>query len=435
MSDQTRCTLAVIGAGAAGLAAAGVASAAGVQTIVFEARDRVGGRIFTRNEPGLAVPIELGAEFVHGLPQSSLAVLRAAGSALIDTGDASFVYENGALHDGIDTFSIVGDVMRRARGLREDISIDAFTASLTDRERRYTRLLVQGFDAADPAIASARAILDEWRNGETGQMSRGFRPEGGYAPMIRTLRARLDPTCVRVLQGTPVRAIVHDDDGVTIEANDPSGERVRVRADAAIVTLPVGVLREGSVAFEPALSDVKRVALDHLVMGPVLKLVLTFRTAFWEEVAGHRYRDASFFQHPEGAFPTFWNLVPQRAALLVAWAGGPKADALASLDEPALVARALEQLRTLFGPDANPQDQLEAAYLHDWQRDPYARGAYSYVAVGGDDARAALAERQGALLFAGEATSISGEAGTVAGALETGERAAREALDRNVRVR
>ena len=114
---------------------------------------------------------------------------------------------------------------------------------------------------------------------------------------------------------------------------------------------------------------------------------------------------------------------------MIAWAGGPKADALADHDEAALTAAALDDLRKLFGDDSNPHGELEAVYTHDWQHDPYSLGAYSYVAAGGGDARAQLAAAvDDVLFFAGEATASTSESGTVAGALQSGERAAGEAL-------
>jgi monoamine oxidase len=228
---------------------------------------------------------------------------------------------------------------------------------------------------------------------------------------------------------TAVGAVRRDADGVTIEARSAFGEPLTIRARAAVVTFSVGVLQSGAVAFDPPLPASTRAALDGLVMGPVIKLALRFRSAWWERVADGRYRDGAFFHRAEGAFPTYWALLPQRAPVLIAWAGGPNADALADVEEAQRVARALDGLRTLFGDEIDPADELEAAFAHDWQRDPYARGAYSYVAVGGTDARAALAAPVDRRLFvAGEAVSTDGEAGTVAGALETGQRAAREAL-------
>src|SRR5262249_29487091 len=146
-------------------------------------------------------------------------------------------------------------------------------------------------------------------------------------------------------------------------------------------------------------------ALDGLASGPVLKLNLRFRNPFWDEVEGGRYHDAAFFHSAAGAFPTFWTSLPLRAPLLTAWIGGPKAARLSAAETPDIVRQALQSLSTVFGGRAPGDFQLEAAYLHNWQTDPFARGAYSYVMVGAGAARSALAEPlEDTLFFAGEAT-------------------------------
>jgi monoamine oxidase len=161
----------------------------------------------------------------------------------------------------------------------------------------------------------------------------------------------------------------------------------------------------------------------------VLKVLLQFREAFWDELSGGRYRDVAFFHPREAPFPTFWTALPLRVPLLVAWAAGPKADRLAHAAKTEIVEHALASLAELFGNRPMIDKLLDSAWLHDWQRDPYARGAYSYVTVGGDDAREQLAEPlRDTLFFAGEAADTEGEAGTVAGALQSGRRAARELL-------
>src|SRR5581483_6745300 len=102
------------------------------------------------------------------------------------------------------------------------------------------------------------------------------------------------------------------------------------------------VLRdEDALRFEPALPRATRDAIDALLMGPVVKLILRFRTAFWERAASERYRDGAFFFRAEGAFPTFWTLLPLRVPILVAWAGGPRADALRERDAASRLALAL----------------------------------------------------------------------------------------------
>ena len=115
--------------------------------------------------------------------------------------------------------------------------------------------------------------------------------------------------------------------------------------------------------------------------------------------------------------------------LLIAWAGGPKAARLANAAVPDIVREAVTSLKSVFGARTGIEERLAAAWVHHWQQDPYARGAYSYVAVGGHGARRALAEPlRDTLFFAGEGADFEGEHGTVAGALRSGERAAREVL-------
>jgi monoamine oxidase len=163
----------------------------------------------------------------------------------------------------------------------------------------------------------------------------------------------------------------------------------------------------------------------------VIKAALLFRTPFWEELDQGRYRGVSFFHSPGAAFPTFWTARPERVPLLVAWAGGPNAARLAKAPARDIVRRAVASLASILGTRGGIEDQVAAAWVHHWQQDPLARGAYSYVAVGGHGARRALAEPlEDTLFFAGEAADYEGEHGTVAGALASGERAARQALAR-----
>jgi monoamine oxidase len=422
------CDVVILGAGAAGLAAARVLDAAGRDVIVLEARSRVGGRVLTREDPGLAVPVELGGEFIHGRAPETFALLRLARSVAVDTAQTSFGFENGALVAGDDAFDVVAEVMRRAAALDQDVSVADFLTGVEARAARAARMMVEGFDAADTHRASARALAEEWAEGD-GQTSAQFRPLGGYTHVLRALHGALDPERTRVLLETPVHLLRRDAGGVAVEARDAGGAPREVRARVAIVTLPVGVLQTATLAFEPPLPDDVLGALDALIMGPVVKLGLQFTRAFWEETDDGRYRDAAFFHRDDATFPAFWTQLPLRAPQLIAWAGGPKADALADASHAERVAAALHDLEGLFGVHAGITECFEAAYEHDWQRDPYARGAYSYVRVGGVGARAILAQPvDGLLLFAGEAAVASAEAGTVAGALQSGERAARQAL-------
>jgi len=123
--------------------------------------------------------------------------------------------------------------------------------------------------------------------------------------------------------------------------------------------------------------------------------------------------------------------MPLRAPLLNAWLGGPDAARLSEESDSEIIRTALASLASVFGGRSHVNKlQLEAAHVHNWQRDPFSRGAYSYVSVGNNEARRTLAAPlQETLFFAGEATDTEGEAATVTGALQSGARAARELND------
>jgi monoamine oxidase len=206
-----------------------------------------------------------------------------------------------------------------------------------------------------------------------------------------------------------------------------------VRARRAVVTLPLGVLREGSVAFDPPLPG-KADAVARLEVGPVVRAVLRFREPFWETAAfptvprGQTLEDLSFLHGPTEVFPTWWTQLPMRVPLLVGWSGGPAAERLAGQTDAQVLAAALAALARMLGvSEAYLSERLVVSHAADWQADPFARGAYSYVPVGGLDAMQRLAEPiNDALFFAGEATHHEGQSGTVSGAIATGYRAARE---------
>jgi monoamine oxidase len=172
--------------------------------------------------------------------------------------------------------------------------------------------------------------------------------------------------------------------------------------------------------------------LQGIGFGPVIKLVLKFHSAFWADLDDGRYRDGGFFHATGREFPTFWTPLPVRAPVINAWAGGPRAARLAAKhDFGGLVRVALESLDAVFNHRCDVQSLLEAAYWHNWAADPFAHGAYSYVAVGGATARQDLGRPlEDTLFFAGEATDTD-ESATVTGALLSGERAASEVLARS----
>ena len=422
----------VIGAGAAGLMAAAELIEAGRSVTVLEARDRIGGRIWTRREPGVAVPIELGAEFIHGHAPITQSLLERAGTAVIEAAGTHFTLAHGSLEPRDALFPQIQQAIQRSDALeRRDMSFDEFldrhlASVLTPAQRQYARMMAEGFDAAD----TSRALAAEW-TGDTIGTGPQARPREGYEALLAALVARVAGDRLRLQLQSTVQSLRWSRGSVEV-AGEFCGAPFACRAARALITLPLGVLQQpstapGAVRFTPALTA-KRAPLEGLSSGPVIKLQLLFASAFWETLHDGRYRDAGFFHAPEAEFPTFWTAAPARAPLLVAWAGGPRAQRLAAGAAAGdIVHKALASLELLFGKELDIAAELRAWYYHDWQQDPFARGAYSYLTVGAHDARAALAQPlDDTLFFAGEATEEEG--GTVAGALQSGTRAAHEVL-------
>lgn len=427
--------VAVIGAGAAGLCAAAELCAAGRSVLLLEARERIGGRIETRHAAGVPLPIELGAEFIHGDAPVTRELLRRAGLPAVDTSGRRAVRRRDGQPVRGSEFEQARRLLQQAQLLPEDQSVEQFL----DRElaspaqqplASFVRMMVEGFDAADPRRASVQAIAAEW-GGDSLQGGQA-RPLGGYGALLESLARQLDPARSRLMPGTAVQGVEWGGTAVRLTARGGQGE-FSVRADCAVIALPVSILQlppqaAGAVRFDPPLHE-KRAALEHLAVGPVIKLVLQFRQPFWEQWQDGAFTDAGFLHAPDAAFPTLWTSLPFRAPLLTAWVGGPRAERLQANSRDELVALALGAAQQALDLPRPPHEELVAAHGHDWSADPYARGAYSYIAVGGREAPRQLAQPlAGRLFFAGEAADPD-SSGTVEAALQSGRRAARALLE------
>jgi monoamine oxidase len=214
--------------------------------------------------------------------------------------------------------------------------------------------------------------------------------------------------------------------------------RPSVSAKAAVIAVPLGVLQSvageaGAIEFDPDLRQ-KREALHLLAMGAVVRIVLRMSERFWasewyaKQIGTRELDTLSFLHSPDEQFPIWWTAYPVGAPVLVGWRGGAGAVELARLASEQIEDAAIAALSRQFHlPPRRVRGMVEAAWMHDWMHDPFARGAYSYQTVGGDQAPAALARPlRGTLFFAGEAADPEGRTGTVHGAIATGRRAADE---------
>jgi len=439
----------VIGAGAAGLAAARALSGAGHRVCLIEARNRIGGRVFSRTVPGLPSPIELGAEFIHGENASTFSIADAAALAVVELPDDHWWSRDGKWGEVRDFWGQIDRVRAKIR-TRRDISFDEFLRSrreLSPRLRQLARSFVEGYHAAHADRISAAALRTADGEQEDGRKgNRQFRLASGQHDLIAWLRAGLDPDRVDVRLGTVVSHVQWSRGAVSVEGRSVvTSTTERFRAKAVVLTIPIGVWKaprdqEGAIRFEPALRGKERV-LEKIEPGHVVKIAFQFRERFWDDPAflaerlpAGRMKSVSAvnFLHTTDRFmPTWWTAAPLRSPILTGWAGGPAADALLAEGSDTMIDRAIDSLGVVWGmPRRRIESLLAATFTHDWQSDPFSRCAYSYAAVGGQNAHEALASPiQKTLFFAGEATS-GDETGTVAGAIESGRRVARQILGR-----
>jgi monoamine oxidase len=420
----------VLGAGCAGLAAATRLAAAGVETVVLEARDRPGGRVATLRIPGLATAIELGAEFVHGEGEHTLALARRAGIELVDVGGEPASFADGEARSEVRTFARVALLLARMdpdapleRTFADELARVGDVDGLDPADRERLLAYVRGYHAADPHRASARSILRTER--EEGTSRRQLRPVGGQATLVDALARELPPGALRV--DHRAEHAVWSRGAVHVRGGRADGTDFDVEADAAVVALPAGVLQaqpwDGGLAFTPSLQS-KRQPLAGLGVGSVLRATFLFDAPFWEAKA----KGLGFLRIPAQHAPVWWTARPSTDPVLVAWAGGTQTQPGLSNAERA--DRALGDLAQHLGvPEREVRGRVVRLWTHDWDADPFARGAYTYPLAGVEAPWRGLAEPvEGTLFFAGEATEARGALGTVEGALSSGARAAAEVL-------
>ena len=442
---RTSADVVVIGAGAAGVAAARSLHERGVRVLVLEARERIGGRVFTHHDHETPVPIELGAEFIHGRAEDLNALLDDARLASIDGVGQRYTPRGGHLQPLNDFWEQLDRVMRRlpaltahseSRGPRapsRDISFHEFLHKKPGgrrlaKERRLALQWVEGFHAADPRVISAQALAQGgWPADDTEERRLG-RVVAGYDRVIEWLAA---PLAGHIRLGAVVTQVQWSPGNVVIRVRLPDGRaRFAIDARAAVVAVPLGVLKAsppdiGSIEFVPALTQ-KQSAVEKLAMGSVVRIVLRLREPVWADDDD----TLSFLHSADRDFPTWWTAYPARTPILVGWCGGPRARGLSELRADELESRAISALaRQLHISRHRLRSLVEAFWTHDWEHDPFARGAYSYSAVAGADAPSALARpMRRTLFFAGEAADTEGGTGTVDGAIASGRRAARQVM-------
>jgi monoamine oxidase len=419
--------IAIIGAGAAGLAAAVKTERAGARVVVLEARSRIGGRIFTHRDPLCATPIELGAEFVHGKSPHLWQQLDRCGLRAVRVGGDHKCLEHGSYVECDDAVERLGKVLDHTT-LDRDRPVSEVLAgtNLDSTARNRVVSYVEGFNAATAGRASTMALQRQQNAEDAIEGDSSFRLLDGYESVPLSLYRELAEPDRTVRLNTIVRAVEWRPGDVEIKLESAFGEELAaVRARKAIVTVPVAVLRAGAIEFRPEPSGLAS-ALSQMESGQALRITLRFRRRFWED--RDELKDLGFVHAHGQPFPTWWTQSPTDAPLLTAWAGGPAAERV--LDSGRPLETAIGTCAAVFQTDSEViREELCASYFHDWRADQFSRGAYTWVATGALPAVEQLTRPiENTIFIAGEATDTEGHWGTVHGAIASGQRAAGQAM-------
>ena len=378
---------------------------------------QVGGRIHTIKDGNLT--IELGAEFLHGESQTISNAIQAAGLSTHTLPEDYQIVQHGQCKH-IDFIGKMNKIIHQVKIQERDCSFEEFLdvrcLNLAAREQAIG--FVEGFHAAQPGNISAHSLrrgnyaADHMQNTKQGRINEG------YGALVKFLEQEIRAHGGKILTGAVVEKINWEPGHVDVKFHHGDRE-ILIQADAAVITLPLGVLKAGTVEFQPGLNG-KGEAIQQLHFGNVVKVIFEFSECWWP--------DFGFIVAPEEVFPTWW--ADPRGPVLTGWAGGPKAEMLLKYSPIQLEQFGLKTLALLFPKQAAkiPENFL-SAHTFNWANDPYTRGAYSYLPVNGLDLPKLLgAPIADTLFFAGEATVTDAQTGTVFGAFETGLRAGRVLL-------
>jgi monoamine oxidase len=418
--------IAIVGAGAAGLTALRVLDRAGCKVLCLEARDRIGGRILTLHDPLSPIPIELGAEFLHGRAPELWQFVESGSLAAYDIAERAVHIQGGKVQHHADSWELVGRVtkdMERAAETGPDRTFQVFLdgTSYPVEVKRLATSYVEGFNAARKEIVGIASLTKDAKAADEIGGDQSLRWRDGYDALLRQIltgTVRLN-SVVEHISWRPGSAEIRFRSAVT-------GHVQTIRCRRVILTVPLGVLQSGDLEFDPAPSEALDAARS-LAFGHVFRVILRFREPFWEH--NSELSDAGFLLADEAHFPAWWTPLPIHAPLITGWSAGPHTDALIGQSRETVIRYALDDLARITNTkDLN--ELLEAAYFHDWAADPFTRGAYSYVPAGAMQAREKLAEPvDNTLYFSGEATELNGHSATVHGAMASGIRVARQVLD------
>lgn len=414
----------VVGAGLAGLAAARDLQSHGYDVVILEARDRIGGRVWTSGK-WANVSLDLGASWIHGVRGNPLTALadEIQADRIVTDYDRAMIYTTSGrpasdteLERLEELQSQVEKALRRAQEADEDMSVQQAVAPVLRQEEGAAeiRRLVNYILSSEIEYEFAGSVTE--LSAYWFDSSKEYRGNDALlAPgmgAIATFLAR----GLSIELGQVVQAIHGDKSPIRVITN-----RSEFTADYVVVTLPLGVLQAKRVDFTPALPLQKQRAIDKLGMGVLNKCYLRFQKAFWpSDVDRISYVPAKHGEWNQWA--SFQRVA--NAPVLMGFSAAERGRQIEAWSDEQIVSSAMETLQSIF--DNRASEPIDYRITR-WGSDPFALGSYSYNPVGSNprmrsDLAAPLAQ---AIFFAGEATDRD-YFSTAHGAYLSGLRAARE---------
>lgn len=422
----------IIGAGASGLIAARELSRKKKKVIVLEARDRIGGRIYSQHGKGFYFPIETGAEFIHGNLPLTFKLLNEYKLQKTEITGGLWQHKKGKLVQEYDFIEEGKELEKKLEEVKEDVTVEEFL-NTHFREEKYTQLkqsvtrFVEGYDAADIKYASTLAFKEEWLAEEPWKQ---YRPAQQYDVLMNSIAKECIENGVEFFLSAAAQKISYAKDNVMVAASDRKFSASRI-----IITVPLGVLRadkesKAFIDFDPPLPDPYRNAINKLGYGGVIKFILQFKAAFWKDAPTGELKDMGFLFSDTEKIPTWWTQDTCKLPLLTGWMAGKRSEHFLYDNEEDLLHKAIETLARLLKREKDfIKEQLSAHKIIDWNKDEYALGAYSYSVVNGTEMIETLAAPvEQTLYFAGEALNADGSIATVEAALQSGLKTAKLVL-------
>jgi len=417
----------VFGAGMAGLTAARRLAEAGRQVLVLEARDCVGGRIRTLREGNQI--IELGAEFIHGHPPELWDLIREANLDTYALDGADYCHKDGKLKKCDEQSGIFKFLNQLEKWKGPDLAFADYPPldKLSPEKRDEIISYVQSFNAADYRQIGIHSLAVQQHAEEEIHGDEVFRILEGYDRLPQFLARKVREAGARIELSRPVERIEWRRGRVDVFARD-GGELLELSAVKVVVAVPLGVLHQFGVVFDPVPRTL--IAAQQISMGPVRRFTLLFRERWWASHDDLKFEKLSFLFTHGTMPPVWWTAHPWETRTLTGWIGGPRSSAFDQCTREQVGDLACQELARIFPiPVDYLRSQLIFCATHDWQTDPYSFGAYSYIPARALDAVLEFATPvDNTLYFAGEHTDVTGHWGTVHAAIRSGERAAKQIL-------